>query len=520
MKAFIMTAAGDVCLLIAVFIILNYAKTINFMELYHTAPAWLGQMSITPGLLALVAVMLLGGAIGKSAQFPLHEWLPEAMAGPAPVSALIHAATMVKAGIYLVARMLPIFYYGYWVGHFAEAITFFTVVAWVGIFTAFLAATQAMTALELKKVLAYSTISQIGYMMLGLGVAGLTAEGLIAGYTAGLFHLMSHAIFKAILFLCAGSVLHACKTLYMDEMGGIRREMPLTYTFMLIGALALSGIPPLVGFWSKDSIFIACLETGQHALLALAAITAAMTFFYSIRFMSMTFCGRKSRHLKRLEREGIHVHEADKVMWVPYAILAVLVIALGLIAPFIEGILHDKFHMFLHTALPEVASNSMPTSTPSIAMVISVTALALGGIPSYIIYVKRKIDPKKLIEKRRTLRALHSFILNRWYMNPVYYKVFVHGTIKLARSFYRIVETFVSERISYILGRLVLNLSWISWKFPELKVIDRISPTLANSAMSVYHKIKRIQTGILSYNMIYVVLVLLFLLILMLGMGL
>jgi NADH-quinone oxidoreductase subunit L len=187
-----------------ILIIFFYAHTLNLQELYRTAPVWFPELAQNPNMVVLVTFMLLAGPIGKSAQFPLHEWLPEAMAGPGPVSALIHAATMVKSGVYLVARLMPIFYIGRWVADCQSAELFFTITAWVGAITAFIAATQGLVAKELKKILAFSTVSQIGYMWIGLGVAGLTQSTLVAGNTAGIFHLISHSIFKACLFLCAG----------------------------------------------------------------------------------------------------------------------------------------------------------------------------------------------------------------------------------------------------------------------------------------------------------------------------
>ncbi|MCW3992027.1 MAG: NADH-quinone oxidoreductase subunit L, partial [Candidatus Bathyarchaeota archaeon] len=281
MKAFVVTGVGDVFILGAIFIIFHFAGTLNFVELIETAPKWLTGIAAVPGLLAVTAVLFLGGPIGKSAQFPLHEWLPEAMAGPTSVSALIHAATMVKAGVYLVARMSPVFYLGYWVHGIQEAQVYFIAIACVGAFTAFMAASQAMVSVELKKILAYSTVSQIGYMMLGLGVSGLSRGAYVAGLTSGVFHLASHALFKAALFLCAGSVIHAIHTIYTFNMGGLKKYLPITHGLMLIATLSLSGIPPLSGFWSKDSVFLACLTAGTPlamALLAVGAISAAMTF--------------------------------------------------------------------------------------------------------------------------------------------------------------------------------------------------------------------------------------------------
>ncbi|RLI34623.1 NADH-quinone oxidoreductase subunit L, partial [Candidatus Bathyarchaeota archaeon] len=207
LKAWIVTSLGDTLLLGGLILLFVYAGTANFTELFQLAGEWLPEAALRPGMLTLIAVLLLSGPLGKSAQFPLHEWLPEAMAGPAPVSALIHAATMVKAGVYLVARFLPVFYYGYWMLGLGEALNFFLLAAGIGAFTALLAGSQAMVSLELKKALAYSTVSQIGYMMLALGVAGFTPQALVYGYVAGLLHLASHALFKASLFLGSGTVI-------------------------------------------------------------------------------------------------------------------------------------------------------------------------------------------------------------------------------------------------------------------------------------------------------------------------
>ncbi|MEM2534478.1 MAG: proton-conducting transporter membrane subunit, partial [Candidatus Nezhaarchaeales archaeon] len=211
MKAFIMTRIGDVCLLASIFVIYAFAGTFSYSELLERIDQWAPTIS-KAGLLLPAAILFFMGPVGKSAQFPLHEWLPDAMAGPTSVSALIHAATMVKAGVYLVARVLPIFWLAYHVLRISELSAFFTIIAWIGAFTAFLAATQAMVSREIKKVLAYSTVSQIGYMFLALGAGGLLAHGLVEGLTSGMFHLMSHAIFKAALFLSAGAIIHAVES--------------------------------------------------------------------------------------------------------------------------------------------------------------------------------------------------------------------------------------------------------------------------------------------------------------------
>ncbi|HEX2614520.1 MAG TPA: proton-conducting transporter membrane subunit, partial [Nitrososphaera sp.] len=254
LKAFLMTRAGDTMMLAGMFLIFMHAGTFGFKELVQD-PSWAVTMSQN-NLLVPAAVLLFGGAIGKSAQFPLNEWLLEAMTGPTAVSALIHAATMVKAGVFLVARLGPLFFALAAVGAL-NVQQFFEVVAWVGAITAFLLATQALVNPEIKKVLAYSTGSQIGYMMMGLGIAGLSST-FVDGYTAGFFHLMSHAMFKASLFMGAGALLHTVGSRFMTDMGGLRKHMRKTYIFMLLASLSLAGAPLFTsGFWSKDAIFAA-----------------------------------------------------------------------------------------------------------------------------------------------------------------------------------------------------------------------------------------------------------------------
>src|SRR5881296_3281515 len=248
MKAFLFTRIGDIALMIAIFLIYAFSGTFSYTALSNQF-GWAASLARL-GLLVPTALLFFGGPIGKSAQFPLQEWLPDAMAGPTSVSALIHAATMVKAGVFLVGRMGPIFFLA--LLQFNQVTPFFGTVAWIGAFTAFLAATQATIAREIKKVLAYSTVSQIGYMMMGLGVAGLSAN-FIAGYSAGLLQLMSHAIFKASLFLAAGWVIHATGTRFMDQMGGLAKALKLTSIAMIFAGLSLMGILPFSGFWTKDA---------------------------------------------------------------------------------------------------------------------------------------------------------------------------------------------------------------------------------------------------------------------------
>src|SRR5829696_1967365 len=354
MKAFLMTRAGDTMMLAGMFLIFIYAGTFGFKELIADQ-TWAQQMA-SQNLLVPAAVLLFGGAVGKSAQFPLNEWLLEAMTGPTAVSALIHAATMVKAGVFLVARIGPLFF-----ALAAFGMTqFFEIVAWVGAITAFLLASQAIVNPEIKKVLAYSTGSQIGYMMMALGIAGLSTQ-FVDGYTAGFFHLMSHAMFKASLFMAAGAILHVVGSRFMTDMGGLRKNMNKTFIFMLLAGLSLAGAPLITsGFWSKDAIFAALLESGTStggALFFIAFIVAIMTAFYTFRMVGMVFFGTKSKHIQAIEQSSSNrsqsvsyvsseplddhhnlkqdtkpkIHEVTPIMWIPFAILAISTILIGLV---------------------------------------------------------------------------------------------------------------------------------------------------------------------------------------------
>ena len=487
MKAFITTRVGDVCLLIAVLIVYYYTGTFNFLQLAKDL-SWVGGLA-KAGLLAPVAVLFLGGPVGKSAQFPLIEWLPDAMAGPTAVSALIHAATMVKAGVYLVARVAPIFFVA--MQEHPELLVFFEAVAWIGALTAFIAATQAMVAKEVKKVLAYSTVSQIGYMMLGLGVGGLTAE-FAAGYVGGLFHLMNHAIFKAALFMAAGALIHVCETRFMNEMGGIKGDMKLTFISMTVAALSLSGIPLLGGFWSKDAILLACFEANQSYLFALVAIVAGLTFLYSIRMLGMLFLGKKSEHLMHLEHEGVHIHEAPAVMWVPYMALAMVTLLVGLTGPIVEGGLHKFFESLIpkvgHTSV--LAAEGTAGNAELVVLLTSLGMLTIGGLLGYVLYIARKPGPEAVVGRSRILQSVYKFLWNRWYVNPLYYKIFVYDVIAFSKG---------------------------AFKWFEVGFMDRLNYIIANAATAIYLNIRKIQTGILSINMIGVVMGFLLLLMLIFG---
>jgi NADH-quinone oxidoreductase subunit L len=454
MKAFIMTKVGDIMMLAGMFLIFAFAGTFGFRELLHDT-AWASAMQ-AQGLLVPAAVLLFGGAIGKSAQFPLNEWLLEAMTGPTAVSALIHAATMVKAGVFLVARLGPLFFALGAAGFMVDQ--FFEVIAWVGAITALLLATQGMVNPEIKKVLAYSTGSQIGYMMMALGVAGLSHQ-FVDGYTAGFFHLMSHAMFKASLFMAAGSLLHTVGSRFMTDMGGLRKHMRKTYAFMWAAGLGLMGAPFITtGFWSKDAIFGAIFESGNTwamPLFSIAVLTAIITAFYTTRMIGMVFFGDKSKHIEHMEKEGHHIHEAPMSMWVPYGILAVLTIGIGVVGLTAEHGIHELFTEYLSKTFGiEAAHEVMEESTglPSfleginpVALMASLAAFAIGISLGYIFYIGRFVDPAKFVNSNIFFYAIHKVILNRWYLNAMIYWCFVDAPLWLARGIWRYFERFAID---------------------------------------------------------------------------
>ncbi|MGY5141025.1 MAG: NADH-quinone oxidoreductase subunit 5 family protein [Candidatus Nitrosopumilus sp. Bin_571-38] len=448
MKAFIMTKVGDVMMIAGMLLIFLFAGTFGFKELMHDTD-WATSMA-AQGLLVPAFVLLFGGAMGKSAQFPLNEWLLEAMTGPTAVSALIHAATMVKAGVFLVARIGPLVFALGAAGIMADQ--FFEIIAWTGAITALLLATQGMVNNEIKKVLAYSTGSQIGYMMMALGVAGLSHQ-YVDGYTAGFYHLISHAMFKASLFMAAGSLLHIVGSRFMSDMGGLRKQMKKTYVFMWAAGLGLMGAPFITtGFWSKDAIFAAVYTSGNEwamPLYLIAVLTAVITAFYTTRMIGLVFFGKKSKHIEKMEEEGHHIHEAPMSMWIPYGILAVLTIGIGLIGLSAEEGLHHLFVDYLeesfgiHTAhvtneasiLPEFLQGLNPVALGS-SLVAFATGIGLG----YIFYIGRWVDPVKFVNSNIVFYAIHKFFLNRWYLNAMVYWCFVVAPLWLARGVFRYFE--------------------------------------------------------------------------------
>jgi NADH-quinone oxidoreductase subunit L len=380
-KAFITTRVGDVPFAFGIFALVFAVGTANIPAILHGAES--GEIS--HALLFAGALLLLGGAVGKSAQFPLHVWLPDAMAGPTPASALIHAATMVVAGVYLVARMFPVF---------AESDGALTVVAVIASITMLLGAVLAFVQDDLKRVLAYSTISQLAYMFAGLSLGE-------HGFSGGLFHMFTHAAFKALLFLAAGSVIHAVHTNNMSEMGGLRKSMPWTFAVFLVGTAALMGVPPFAGYWSKDEIIAIAFREENWFVFGAAAATAAMTAFYMVRALLLTFFGEYRGH-------G-HPHESVAWMVAPMVVLAVPAALLGFVgAPELLGF-NGAFGDWVFAHEPEVGVFSVPFLLLSIALV------TIGGGIGYLLYREyRERDPL------RSLGVVYTALERRLYIDDFY----------------------------------------------------------------------------------------------------
>jgi NADH-quinone oxidoreductase subunit L len=413
-KAFIVNRIGDFGFLIALFLLIKHFRSLNFEQVFQgIAP--LGVETAGAGLLTAIGILLMVGACGKSAQIPLYIWLPDAMEGPTPVSALIHAATMVTAGVYMVSRSHTIF---------ERAPTALTVVAIIGTLTAFFAATIGIAQTDIKKVLAYSTISQLGYMFMACGVGA---------FSAGIFHLMTHAFFKGLLFLGAGSVLHACGGEQdMRKMGGLKSFIPWTFLTMGIATLAIAGIPPLAGFWSKDEILWKAYQV-SWVYWAIGVVTAFLTSFYMFRLLFMTFFGEYRG--ASVEAHGSHghdphghdadghggPHESPMVMLVPLMILALL----SLVGGFVGWGHH--FEHFLAPVLGSVEAAEVAShGTELLLMGVSVALAFLGAWLAYVLYCSRPELPQRIAA---SLGGLYQTVVHKYYIDELYGALFVKPLI-------------------------------------------------------------------------------------------
>jgi NADH-quinone oxidoreductase subunit L len=533
-KAFIVNRVGDFGFLIGILIIYATCGVLGYDDVFRA----IGEGKLSGTLLTLAGIGVFAGAIGKSAQFPLHVWLPDAMEGPTPVSALIHAATMVAAGVYLVGRVYPIFT--------PDAFLF---IACIGLITLFITATIALAQNDIKKVLAYSTCSQLGYMILGLGVGG---------YTAGLAHLATHAAFKACLFLGSGSVIHAVHSQDILEMGGLRKKMPITFVTFLIATLAISGVPGFSGFYSKDMILGAALEFGMksanplHMIFFIGALfTAGLTAFYMFRLVILTFFGAPKDHHK-----FDHAHESPPNMWVPLVILAGLSFSFwysgwfgtlvqkpksvanlaGISAPATVATME---HAAVMAPEPHGEAVSAPAGTPhaagpaahgepqagsphgetparaghgsdaehdahlahtahTYAMYSSVAVGTLGIFLAFVVYSLGWINPDRV---RNSLKPLHNFLQNKWYFDELYEATVIGGSKALSRGLAWF-DLHVVDGLVNLAAQLGVFVSFLVGKFDNY-VVDGAVNGLASATTGSGSLLRLLQTGKL-YHYVFV----------------
>jgi NADH-quinone oxidoreductase subunit L len=454
-KAFLTTKIGDVGMLIGIFLLFFNSGSVVFKDVFKFA----ANPEVSQSLITASAILLFCGAIGKSAQFPLHIWLPDAMEGPTPVSALIHAATMVAAGVYLVGRSFPLF---------SLSAVAMQVVAAVGVFTAIFAASIAITQNDIKKVLAYSTISQLGYMMFALGMGA---------YVAGMFHLMTHAFFKALLFLGSGSVIHATGTQDIREMGGLFKKMKITAVTFIIGTLALSGFPLTAGFFSKDYIFGYAYAQQKYLFFIVGLITAFFTAFYMFRVIFIVF-------FKSPGKKGIHVHESPKVMTIPLIILALLSVFSGYFGAWFipERFSIDKFISFFGFEGQEPLH-----VTP---MIIAIFVALFGIFVAYMLYYNKPITDKKI---SKGVYPLYKLLLNKYYIDEIYNFIIIKPLMKFA-EFINTVDRVVIDGFINLIGKLTVVFSTAVDIF-DIKAIDGAVNKVADVTYSGGKKLRLLQTG-------------------------
>ncbi len=435
-KAFIINRIGDLGFLLGIFLMYLTFNSVQYAEVFQKAS--LGQFgNYGVGVVTAITLLLFVGAMGKSAQLPLYTWLPDAMAGPTPVSALIHAATMVTAGIYLVLRANVLF---------TLAPDTLEVVGIIGLATALFAATIGLAQNDIKKVLAYSTVSQLGYMFLALGVMG---------YTSSFFHVLTHAFFKALLFLGAGSVIHAMSNEQdMRRMGGLRKALPITFLTMLIGCLAISGIPPFAGFFSKDEILSHVYEHNK-VMWAIGVFTSFLTAFYMFRLLFLTFFGE----FRGTEEQRHHLHESPASMTLPLIVLAILSTVGGFMgAPMFVGkhYLADylaPIFTYSRQILPAAFTTEPEHNTELMLMGISVLVAVVGIVLAYVMYVARAQRPA---EDEAQRSAIDSLVYHKYYVDELYNNLIVKPVMALSTGLYKFVENGIIDPIANGVGRVTL----------------------------------------------------------------
>lgn len=436
-KAFIVNRIGDFGFMLGIFLVFFVFGTLQYQPIFSAANAQTGVPVDLLGLLGggwevsaitLICLLLFVGAVGKSAQVPLHVWLPDAMEGPTPISALIHAATMVTAGVFMVARLAPL----YNLSPIAM-----DAVAVVGGLTMVVGATIALTQTDIKRIVAYSTLSQLGYMMMSCG---------LGGYVSGIYHLLTHGAFKALLFLGCGSVILAVHHEQdMRHMGGLKDKLPVTYWTFVVGSLALAGFPFTAGFFSKDELLLSAWNAGTlgQGLTVLGVITAGMTAFYSFRLVFVTFWGESHVDTHHADQ----VHEPARVVTVPLLVLAVLSIVTGYIG----------IPEFLQHAFPASQGDGYHGPAAMGIMVLATLAGFIGIGMAYVFYVKSPEIPDQLMTKWQTL---YQCSLNKWYVDEAYDKAFVNPTFKIADVMWKKVDIAI---IDNAVNGVARGFAWWGW---------------------------------------------------------
>ena len=444
MKVFLMTKIGDIALLASILLVYANLHMLSYQQVFERSE------TMALPLLTVTGFLMLFGALAKSAQLPLHTWLYGAMEAPTSVSCLLHGATMVKGGVYLIARTQLMF---------CGIPVWLNSVAWVGAITALLGATLALHTPDIKGVPAYSTISQIGFMIAALGTA-TSPEAL--GWFAGLFHMISHAFFQGLGFLAIGSIVHQLGTRDMRKMGGLRRDMPITFGLCIIVILARSGIPPFCSFFSKGLIASSLLSTGNIALILLIYSAAAVTFAYSYRFLVLTFTGEKPEYLR-----NVKVHEAPRLMCLSAGILAAGCIILGFLGEPLVRFLGSSFVFDL-------------ASFFGLESLLFLVALLIGGLPVYFIYQRKSISPEIL--RKGALSFLDRTLENGYFFDPVYGRI-VGGSIAFSKSLHGIIETELVQRAPYLVAKGITRFVQTLREIVEVNTFGRIPPLVANGVV-------------------------------------
>lgn len=500
-KAFLTTRTGDLGFILGMIALWYHLGSIEYKVVFEKA------YMLSPQTVTIITLLLFLGAVGKSAQIPLYVWLPDAMEGPTPVSALIHAATMVTAGVYMVARSNILY---------NMAPISMEVVAIIGCLTAFYAATIGTSVYDIKRVLAYSTISQLGYMFLGCGVGA---------YAAGIFHLMTHAFFKGLLFLAAGSVMHGMmEVLDIRIMGNLKKWQPITAVTFIVGALALAGIPPFGGFWSKDEILAHAFYSGNHLLWFLGTFTAFLTAYYTFRAVFMAFFGRE-----RIPHEiAHHIHESPPVVTIPLIVLAIGAATAGFFGlkganhkPYFDAFLapviqeYRPSHKAQHEpeALTHRAAGAHVTETearkaheeefPEIILVLlSVVAGLAGVFLAYLTFIKRIFDP---VVWQRKLWLLHKLLYHKYWVDEIYNLLVVYRLLDLSYSSWKFDQWIIDGAVNGA-SWITRTAAWFTRVCTEPFIVDGAVNGAAELVQLGFRVLRRIQTGLVENYMFYMVL--------------